>query len=785
MAKQNELKTNDNVNIMLSMAMKKARAMSHEYTTIDHIGLSLMESKEIQALCEKINVNHVKIIKELKNYIIENYETVDNSVASYQPEPTKTAIEMLQRTVLHAQATNKDKIELVDILIRIVNENPSEVPATSIFKANGLSKYNLESYLTNNSPVPNLENDGGTPDAEKQEIEIPVLLNERVEKFDNLVGRETEINRVIQTLSRKKKNNVLLVGEPGVGKTAIVEGLVKMIVAGNVPGSMKNMKVYSLDIAGLLAGSRFRGDFEKKLKDALEKVRKNNGVAFIDEIHGVIGAGVGGNGGLDAANILKPLITTGELRVIGATTYEEKRATFDKDKALSRRFQPLDVVQPTPEDTLRILQGLQKGYEDHHKLKFSPESLKAAVDLSGRYMPDRFYPDKAIDIMDETAARISSGILKKENNLVEVSDIEQTTSQMAKVPLGNVKKDEKEKLRNLSGDLKKVVFGQDPAIHSVSRAVINGRAGLGNSERPVGNFLFAGPTGVGKTEVARQLAKSLEVELIRFDMSEYMEKHTVSRLIGAPPGYVGYDQAGLLTDAVTKHKDAVVLLDEIEKAHPDIYNILLQVMDHGSLTDSQGRKADFRNVTLIMTTNAGAEAAQKNSIGFSDLQGASVSNRDEVIKKTFTSEFRNRLDETIHFAPLQPEHIYAIVDKQMNILNNDATAKNITVEVDAETREYLAKNGFDPLMGARPLQKLIKNTLVTDLSSEMLFGKLEHGGKANFIVENGKIKLIATPAPTAELNSGIILEKSKTAEIPSEKAEEKPEDKVAKRKLKI
>lgn len=737
---------------IIQKATMLAKKGGHEYVTIEHLTCILLETEQVQNIFKQMNLDVQQPQKKIKNFLDEHMEKTVPLDSKTIPSPTDTVVEVLQQTVFQNYGAQKPKFEPVDLLVSISTLSLKSCISAAALHNAGLSSFELKKYLTNTDPSLNSNaHETTAPDGDNKSSpaeEIPTLLNQHAQKFDNLIGRDNEVNRLIQVLSRKKKNNLLFVGEPGVGKTAIVEGLVKRIEEGKVPESMKNVKVYSLDLGGALAGTKFRGDFEKKIKDALEKVRQNKGIIFIDEIHGLIGAGTGGGGnGVDAANLLKPLLTSGELRVIGATTYEEKRQIFDKDRALARRFQVVDVLEPSPSETLQIITGLKDGLEKHHKVRFTQEALQASIDLAIRYMPDRQFPDKAIDLLDESAAKISSGLSSKTNNLVEIADIQDTVSLISKINVRELNTSEKQRMMNLEGDLKNVVFGQDAAVKIISKAVKIGKAGLSGNNKPVGSFLLVGPTGVGKTEVAKQLAATMGLELVRFDMSEYMEKHSVSRLIGPPPGYVGFEQAGLLTEAIAKHNGAVLLLDEIEKAHPDVYNILLQVMDNGFLTDTKGRKVDFRNVVLLMTSNLGAQAAETRGIGFGNLNQHAEDNRMEAITQAFRPEFRNRLDSIVNFNSLTKDNVLKIVDKQLKSIAQNAKAKDVFIELSDEMKTFLSDKGFDPKMGARPLQKLMQEQIVSVLAEEILCGKLEHGGQAKFDYKNGNVEVsyISTP----------------------------------------
>ncbi len=632
-------------------------------------------------------------------------------------------------------------------------------PCTFLHKQN-ISRFDVVNYISHGiSKVPGESQPELPPPEEGEEAAatekspldiFTVNLNERARqgKIDPLIGREHEVERTIQILCRRRKNNPLYVGEAGVGKTAIAEGLAKKIVEGQVPDILKKSTIYSLDMGALLAGTKYRGDFEKRLKAVLNQVRKQeHAVLFIDEIHTIIGAGAASGGAMDASNLLKPALASGDLKCIGSTTYQEYRGIFEKDRALSRRFQKIDVVEPSVEETVQILQGLKSRFEQHHGVKYTSHSLRAAAELSARYINDRHLPDKAIDVIDEAGASLHLLPPSKRKKTISVNDIENIVSKIARIPPKSVSSTDKEALRTLERDLKLVVFGQDEAIEALATSIKMARSGLAHPEKPIGSYLFSGPTGVGKTEVTRQLSKILGLELIRFDMSEYMERHTVSRLIGAPPGYVGFDQGGLLTDSITKHPHAVLLLDEIEKAHPDVYNLLLQVMDHGTLTDNNGRKADFRNVIIVMTTNAGADQMGRASIGFTKQDH--TADGTEVIKRAFSPEFRNRLDAIIPFKPLSPDTIGHVVSKFVLELEAQLEEKHVEIDVDERARAWLAKNGYDPTMGARPMARLIREKIKKALADEILFGKLAHGGSVDVTEEGGELAFTFEARETA------------------------------------
>jgi ATP-dependent Clp protease ATP-binding subunit ClpA len=646
---------------------------------------------------------------------------------------------VLQRAVFHVQSSGKKEVTGANVLVAIFGERESQ--AVYFLDRQNIARLDVVNYISHGiSKVDETENaDLSSPQEDEQNGEnVPnknplesftVNLNEQaiMGKIDPLIGRQMEIERTLQILCRRRKNNPLFVGEAGVGKTAIVEGLAKLIVERKVPELLADSTIYMLDMGALLAGTKYRGDFEKRLKAILVQIRKEpHAILFIDEIHTIIGAGAASGGAMDASNLIKPVLANGELKCIGSTTYQEYRGIFEKDRALSRRFQKIDVGEPSVEEAVLILQGIKSRFEDHHDIKYARQSLRAAVELSARYINDRHLPDKAIDVIDEAGARQRLQPTSRRKKVISVNDIEHIVAKMARIPSKNVSSSDKDVLRNLDRDLKMVVYGQEEAIATLTTAIKMSRSGLNNAEKPIGSFLFAGPTGVGKTEVTRQLARIMGIELIRFDMSEYMERHTVSRLIGAPPGYIGFDQGGLLTEAVNKHPHAVLLLDEIEKAHPDVFNLLLQVMDHGALTDANGRKTDFRNVIVVMTTNAGAEQLSRASIGFNPQDHSS--DGMEIIKRTFSPEFRNRLDAIVQFKSLSPETIAHVVDKFIAELEAQLEEKHVTIEVDEAARRWLAKRGYDPLMGARPMARLIQEKIKRPLAEELLFGQLEKGG---------------------------------------------------------
>ena len=665
-------------------------------------------------------------------------------------QPTLGFQRVIQRAILHVQSSGKKEVTGANVLVSIFGEKDSH--AVYFLEQRGITRLDVVNYISHNIRKVPQENNAkavNEVDSEQDSNSSGLLENYTVNlnhqallnKIDPLVGREKEVERVIQTLCRRRKNNPLLVGEAGVGKTAIAEGLAKRIVEENVPDLLLKHQIYALDMGALLAGTKYRGDFEQRLKTLLKQLTDNPfAILFIDEIHTLIGAGAASGGVLDASNLLKPILNSGQLRCIGATTYNEYRGIFEKDRALSRRFQQIEIHEPSVDETVAILRGLKSRYEQHHKIKYTYSALVSAAELSARYINDRHLPDKAIDVLDEAGAVQRILPKSRQRRVIGKTEIENVVAKIARIPPQNISTNDRNKLKTLERDMKAIVFGQDSAINSLASAIKMSRSGLGNPQKPVGSFLFSGPTGVGKTEVARQLSYALGIHLHRFDMSEYMERHAVSRLIGAPPGYVGYDQGGLLTEAINKHPHSVLLLDEIEKAHTDIFNILLQVMDYGTLTDNNGRKSDFRNVIIIMTTNAGAEALTKTAIGFT--QSKSIGDELIDIKKLFTPEFRNRLDAIVSFAPLNEEIILRVVDKFLIQLETQLHEKKVEATFSEPLRKYLAKHGFDPLMGARPMERLIQDSIRSALADELLFGRLVNGGKINVDIDkNDKVAL--------------------------------------------
>jgi len=735
--------------VSLHMAFMDARQKRHEFITVEHLLLALLDNPSASEVLRACAANIEELRKLLSDFISEHTPIVSGEEVDTQP--TLGFQRVIQRAILHVQSSGKKEVTGANVLVAIFGEKDSH--AVYFLHQKGVTRLDVVNFISHGiskvpqsgpAKQPEAEADGEQEQQQGGALETYTLnLNAQAlaGKIDPLIGRERELERVIQTLCRRRKNNPLLVGEAGVGKTAIAEGLARRIIEGEVPDILARCQVYALDMGALLAGTKYRGDFEQRLKAVLKQLLDNpSAILFIDEIHTLIGAGAASGGTLDASNLLKPALSTGSLKCIGATTYTEYRGIFEKDHALSRRFQKIDVLEPSVQETVEILRGLKSRFEAHHGVRYTTSALTSAAELSARYINDRHLPDKAIDVIDEAGAAQRILPKSKQRRVITKHEIEEIIAKIARIPPHNVSSNDRSKLQNLDRDLKAVVFGQDKAIEALAAAIKMARSGLGNPQKPIGNFLFSGPTGVGKTEVARQLAYIMGVELIRFDMSEYMERHAVSRLIGAPPGYVGFDQGGLLTEAITKHPYSVLLLDEIEKAHPDIFNILLQVMDHGTLTDNNGRKADFRNVVIIMTTNAGAESLTRTSIGFTT--GRSQGDELQDIKRMFTPEFRNRLDATISFAPLTHEVILRVVDKFLMQLEDQLHEKKVEVSFTAALKDYLAKNGFDPLMGARPMARLIQDTIRRGLADELLFGRLASGGKVTVDIDaGGKVKL--------------------------------------------
>ncbi|MEE4377816.1 MAG: ATP-dependent Clp protease ATP-binding subunit ClpA, partial [Candidatus Competibacteraceae bacterium] len=720
----------------INLAFKEARDRRHEFMTVEHLLLALLDNPSAAEVLRACGGNLDRLRRELQTFIRESTPILSTGDPR-ETQPTLGFQRVLQRAVLHVQSSGNKEVTGANVLVAIFGEQESQ--AVYCLKQQDVSRLDVVNYISHgiskvsdDNEMPSSGNDeetSGDTQSSRPLDNFASNLNElaRQGRIDPLIGRETEVERTIQILCRRRKNNPLFVGEAGVGKTAIAEGLAKLIVDAQVPEVLENAVIYALDLGSLVAGTKYRGDFEKRLKAVLAQLRKQrNAVLFIDEIHTLIGAGAASGGVMDASNLIKPMLASGELKCIGSTTYQEYRGIFEKDRALARRFQKIDIPEPSEEETYQILKGLKTRFEEHHDVKYSSKALRTAVELASRYINDRHLPDKAIDVIDEAGASQRLLPAAKRKKVVGVTEIEAIIAKIARIPPKSVSASDKDVLRNLERDLKLVVFGQDEAIGTLSNAIKMSRAGLGNEQKPIGCFLFAGPTGVGKTEVTKQLSNVMAIELVRFDMSEYMERHTVSRLIGAPPGYVGFDQGGLLTDAILKHPHAVLLLDEIEKAHPDVFNLLLQVMDHGTLTDNNGRKADFRNVIIVMTTNAGAEQMDRPSIGFTAQDHSS--DGMEFIKRMFSPEFRNRLDAIIQFKALDVATINHVVDKFIIELEAQLEPKGVTVEVDEAARTWLATRGYDPKMGARPMARVIQENIKKPLAEELLFGRLVNGG---------------------------------------------------------
>jgi ATP-dependent Clp protease ATP-binding subunit ClpA len=750
--------------VSLHMAFVEARQQRHEFITVEHLLMALLDNPSAAEVLRACSANIDDLRKSLAQFIKENTPTVGGA-DEVDTQPTLGFQRVIQRAIMHVQSTGSGKKEVTgaNVLVAIFGEKDSH--AVYYLHQQGVTRLDVVNFIAHgikksDPPEPAKSNDGASAEAEKDDgdgkgsplDQFTQNLNQlaRDGKIDPLIGRELEVERVIQILCRRRKNNPLLVGEAGVGKTAIAEGLAWRITQGEVPEVLANATVYALDMGALLAGTKYRGDFEQRLKGVLKHLKDQpNSVLFIDEIHTLIGAGAASGGTLDASNLLKPALSSGTMKCIGATTFSEYRGIFEKDAALSRRFQKIDVVEPSVEQTIEILKGLKSRFEEHHSVKYALGALQAAAELSAKFINDRHLPDKAIDVIDEAGAAQRILPKNKQKKTITRNEVEEIVAKIARIPPASVSSDDRSKLKSLDRDLNSVVFGQEPAIEALASAIKMARSGLGRPDKPIGSFLFSGPTGVGKTEVARQLAFILGIELIRFDMSEYMERHAVSRLIGAPPGYVGFDQGGLLTEAISKKPHAVLLLDEIEKAHPDVFNVLLQVMDHGTLTDNNGRKADFRNVIIVMTTNAGAEAMSKATIGFTNSRQQGDEMAD--IKRLFTPEFRNRLDAVVSFRALDEEIILRVVDKFLLQLESQLAEKKVEVTFTDSLRKQLAKKGFDPLMGARPMQRLIQDTIRRALADELLFGRLVDGGRLTVDVDaDGKPVLDIQPVKKSD-----------------------------------
>jgi ATP-dependent Clp protease ATP-binding subunit ClpA len=737
--------------VTIGQCYKEAREQRHEFMTVEHLLLALLDNTSATAVLRACSADTAKLGRDLRSIITETVPVLPPN-DERDTQPTLGFQRVLQRAVYHVQSSGRKEVTGANVLVAIFGEKDSH--AVYFLGQQDVSRLDVVNYISHgiakighdgNGSQPagneaNREGEGGEEARGNPLAEFANNLNElaRQGKIDPLIGRNEEVERTIQVLCRRRKNNPLYVGEAGVGKTALAEGLAKRIVEGEVPAVLKDATIWSLDLGALVAGTKYRGDFEKRLKGVIAQLKKEPGaILFIDEIHTIIGAGSASGGTMDASNLIKPVLASGELRCIGSTTFQEFRGVFEKDRALARRFQKIDVVEPSIADSVEILKGLKTRFEEHHKVEYTGEALQAAVDLSVKHIADRLLPDKAIDVIDEAGARQHLLPENERSGRVDVPEIEFIVARMARIPTKQVSASDRDVLRNLDRNLKMVVFGQDAAIDSLTSAIKMARSGLGNPNKPIGNFLLTGPTGVGKTEVTRQLAMQLGIELVRFDMSEYMEAHSVSRLIGAPPGYVGFDQGGLLTEQIVKHPHCVLLLDEIEKAHPDVYNILLQIMDRGALTDTNGREANFKNVIVVMTTNIGAQAASRRTIGF--VEQNHTTDAMEVLKRSFSPEFRNRLDAIVQFNALDFEHILRVVDKFLIELEMQLQEKHVSLTVDAEARRWLAEHGFDPQMGARPMARVIQENVKRLLADELLFGKLAEGGKVLLSLKDGKL----------------------------------------------
>src|SRR6187401_2032454 len=747
----------------LHTALQHATDRTHEYATLEHLLLALVDDPEAAEVMTACGVDLGELGTVVRQYLDQEYQSL-KSEDQADPQPTAGFQRVIQRAILHVQSSGKDTVTGANVLVALFSERDSY--AVYFLQQQDMSRLDAVSYISHGigkggrqietrtpqgSEEPETKGEdkpdkGGKKDSALDQFCVNLNQKALDGKVDPLIGRSAEVDRTIQILCRRSKNNPLYVGDPGVGKSAIAEGLARKIVEGDVPEVLADAVIYSLDMGALLAGTRYRGDFEERLKQVVAELEKlPDAVLFIDEIHTVIGAGATSGGAMDASNLLKPALSNGAIRCIGSTTYKEFRNHFEKDRALLRRFQKIDVNEPTVEDTIKIIAGLRSSFEGHHHVRYTPDAIKSAVELSARYIHDRKLPDKAIDVIDEVGAMQMLVPPAKRKKIITPKEIEAVIATMARIPPKSVSTDDKRVLETLEADLKRVVFGQDAAIGVLASAIKLSRAGLRDPDKPIGNYLFSGPTGVGKTEVARQLASIMGIPLQRFDMSEYMERHSVSRLIGAPPGYVGYDQGGLLTDAVDQHPHSVLLLDEIEKAHPDLFNILLQVMDHGKLTDHHGKTVDFRNVVLIMTTNAGAADAARQSIGFGELSREDV--QEEAVKKLFTPEFRNRLDAIVPFAYLPPAVVARVVDKFILQLELQLADRNVHIELDDQAREWLTNRGYDKLYGARPMQRLVQEKIKQPLAEELLFGKLVDGGEVKVHIKDGAPVFEMTPAP--------------------------------------
>jgi ATP-dependent Clp protease ATP-binding subunit ClpA len=737
--------------LTLNSAFKEARDQRHEFMTVEHLLLALLDNTSAAKVLRACGANLNALHTDLMKFIQENSPILTDD-DERDTQPTLGFQRVLQRAVFHVQSSGIKEVNGANVLVAIFAERESH--AAYFLSQQDITRLDIVNYISHGiAKIPeDDQNDISDPltDEELRQDEpstnpleaYTINLNAQAElgKIDPLIGRQNEIDRTIQILCRRRKNNPLYIGEAGVGKTAIAEGLAKMIVDGDVPEVLANSTIYALDLGGLLAGTKYRGDFEKRLKGVIAQLDKTDGsILFIDEIHTIIGAGAASGGVMDASNIIKPVLASGDLKCIGSTTYQEYRGVFEKDRALARRFQKIDVAEPTIDETVKILEGLKSRLEEHHHIKYTHQSLRSAAELTDRYMNDRHLPDKAIDVIDEAGASLQLVSPSRRKKTISVTDIENIVAKIARIPAKSVSTSDKDTMKNLERNLKMVVFGQDQAIETLASAIKMSRSGLGNMQQPIGAFLFAGPTGVGKTEVTRQLALTMGIELVRFDMSEYMERHTVSRLIGAPPGYVGFDQGGLLTDAINKQPHSVLLLDEMEKAHPDVFNLMLQVMDHGTLTDTNGRKTDFRNVIIVMTTNAGADRISRASVGFTpqDHTGDAM----EVVKRMFSPEFRNRLDAIIQFNSLDAETVNSVVDKFIVEMEAQLDGKKVAIDVDESARKWFSEKGYDKIMGARPMARLIQEKIKKPLAEELLFGSLINGGHVIVSEENNDIKV--------------------------------------------
>ncbi|MBN8727947.1 MAG: ATP-dependent Clp protease ATP-binding subunit ClpA [Xanthomonadales bacterium] len=748
--------------ITIGQCYKEAREQRHEFMTVEHLLLALLENAAATAVLRACGADTARLARDLRAIITETVPVLPPN-DERDTQPTLGFQRVLQRAVYHVQSSGRKEVTGANVLVAIFGEKDSH--AVYFLGQQDVSRLDVVNYISHGIAKIGHESAGAQPaaaesgrEAEAGEdaranplSEFANNLNDlaRQGKIDPLIGRQEEIERTIQVLCRRRKNNPLYVGDAGVGKTALAEGLARRIVEGDVPEVLANATIWALDLGALVAGTKYRGDFEKRLKAVIAEIRKEPGaILFIDEIHTIIGAGSASGGTMDASNLIKPVLASGELRCIGSTTFQEYRGVFEKDRALARRFQKIDVVEPSVSESVEILKGLKGRFEDHHKVEYTGDALQAAVDLSVKHIPDRLLPDKAIDVIDEAGARQRLLDEKDRSHRIDVPEIEFIVARMARIPPKQVSASDRDVLRSLDRNLKMVVFGQDQAIDELAAAIKMARSGLGNPEKPIGSFLLTGPTGVGKTEVTRQLAMQLGIELVRFDMSEYMEAHSVSRLIGAPPGYVGFDQGGLLTEQIVKHPHCVLLLDEIEKAHPDVYNVLLQIMDHGALTDTNGREANFKNVILVMTTNVGAQMAARRTIGF--VEQDHKTDAMEALKRAFSPEFRNRLDAVVQFNALDFEHILRVVDKFLIELEMQLQDKHVSLNVDAEARSWLARHGFDPQMGARPMARVIQDNVKRLLADELLFGKLSEGGKVALSVRDDRLAVdceAAEPVP--------------------------------------